>query len=460
MNNIKKSVTFIGFLFILLLFPFSAIYGHAPIKGKVIDASSITALQNVAIILTHINSDQVIDETKTDAKGMYEFTDVPPGQYKVRAELEGWVAASASFIEVNVEHQAIRANFSLGIPGIIEGRVTDVKTNQPIPQATIDIMRGNNIVFSVLTNADGFYRIDQLAPRPYIARVRMDDFQSSMQLVVPISNDILTIDFSLKSPPGKLIGQVFNILTGDPICNAVIDIFENDFMINSVQSNEEGYYVICEISPGNYHVRASSADHSHELQEITFSANQLLSSDFYLEPMGCVEGNVIHKFTEEPISGVSVGFWKDGVLIDSTNTDENGFFRFKGLGDCLVLVQGRNFYEKKELVNIAPAELSTMSFNLLCREPTPPKKVVIMTLYKRFAHQVNRVNYVKWLASKDPTVVSYRIYCNQKKIGEVSAEESFVLRHRWAKGEQNYQVVAINAFGQKSLPKDGEYIEE
>ncbi|MFI0435450.1 MAG: carboxypeptidase regulatory-like domain-containing protein [Parachlamydiaceae bacterium] len=460
MSQVKKYFSAIGSLFIVLLFRFSLIYGDAPIKGKVIDASSISPLENVMIFLIHAHSGELVDEMRSNANGMYEFKDVPSGKYRLQAKLRGWVSASPNFIEITVENQPIRTNFSLGIPGVIQGSVTDHETHLPIPHASVDIMRGHTIVSSVLTDENGFYRIDEVPPRPLIIRTRIDDFQSAMQLAAPVSNEILTIDFSLKRPPGKVNGRIFSLLTGEPICNAIIDIFDNQYMINSVQTNEDGAYALSEIPSGNYRLRVNAQEHGEEFQDITLCSNQLMLADFYLKKEGCIEGYVIHHFTEEPIAGVSIGFWKDGVLKNSVKSDENGFFRFSGLGEGLILAQARSFYDKKELVNLLPSELSTLTVDLLCREPTPPQKVVVISLFKRFAHQVNRVNYIKWIRSSDLSVVSYRIYCNGKKIGEVSAEASYVYRHRWAKGRQNYQVVAINAFGQKSLPKDGEHVEE
>jgi hypothetical protein len=460
MNEIKRHFSLIGSFIISLLFPFFALYSDANIMGKVIDSTSTTPLHGFKVSLMSASNEEVLLETYTDIKGTYLFKSVPSGQYNVRVEVQNYVAVSTHPLAVSVENSTIRANFTLGIPGSIVGQVIDSTTNLPISGANVDVMRGNNIIVSALTDGKGYYHIDGLAPRPYIVRVRMPYFQSSLELGVPISNQEITIDFALQCPPGKLMGRVVNLVTGEPISHATINLFDNGFIIDSVQSNEDGSYLITEISPGTYQIAITAQKHDSTMQKFTLQTNQELELDFALEPFGFVEGQVIHQFTGEPVAGASVGMWQHGELIVSTHTDANGFFRLDGLKDCQIVVQALHFYDMEQSVYIAPKQTSTANFILLWKEPTPPTRVAVKASFKRFAHQVNRIHTIKWRESADLAVVAYRIYRDGKMIAEISAKESFVYKDKWRSGKEKYAVTAVNQFGQESLPTAADRIEE
>lgn len=461
MNEIKRQFSLIGSLIIFLLFPFFVLYSDAHIVGKIIDSTSLNPLHGIKVSLMRASTEEIIKDTFTDIKGMYQFENVPSGLYKLHVEQIDYVAVSANPLAVNIENSSVRANFSLGIPGSIMGQVMDSMTNLPISGANVDVMRGKNIIVSVLTDERGFYRIDGLAPKPYIVRVRMPYFQSSLQLGVPVSNQIITLDFALQCPPGKLLGRVINIVTGEPIRYATVNLLDKGFIIDSVQSNENGFYKISEISPGNYQVKINAQKYDSTLQEIALLTNQELALDFALEPFGYIEGKVIHQFTGQPVAEASVGMWQNGGLVDSTHTDGNGFFRLEGLRDCQILVQALNFYDMEQSVHIASNKTSTAHFTLLWKEPTPLKKVIVKVSYKRFVHQVNRIHTIKWRRSADPTVIAYYIYRDGKKIAEVSADESLVFKDQWRSGkEQKYEVTAVNHFGQESLPAASNGIED
>lgn len=461
MNEIKKYFFLIGSFVFSLLFPFFTLYSDANITGKVIDSTSAQILQGVRIQLLDFSDERVVEETSTDVRGMYEFRMIPSGQYKLQAECVGYVPVSVNPTAITLANSPIRANFSLGIPGGIIGRVTDSVTNLPIPNANIDVMRGNNIIVSALTDQNGNYQINDLAPRPYIVRVRMTYFQSSMQLAVPISNGILTLDFSLQCPPGKLTGQIVNSVTGQPISDATIDVYENGFVIDSVQSNEDGSYLITEIAPGTYEIKVKAQRYGSYSEKIALATNQTLTTHFNLDGLGVIEGQVMHNLSGRPIVRASVGVWQNGELLASTHTDDNGYFHVEALRDCQVVVQALSMRDMEQEVRVLPSQTTSLNFVLESREPTPPKRVIVVVSYKKEGKKTIRTHTVKWRESADPNVVTYRIYRDGKKIAEVSAQESFYYRDKGRTNkDKRYEVTAVNQYGQESLPRADEGIEK
>lgn len=448
MIETRKFFSIILSLILPLLFSFSSLYSDANISGKVIDSTSAVPIAGVKVLL---NSSL---EATTDSRGVYQFLNVSSGQHHVQVEPPlGYVIASANPLVVNVASSNVKACFSLGIPGDIVGSVIDSATNLPIVNANVDIMRGNNIIASVLTDKEGNYSISGLAPRPYIVRVRMPYFQSSLQLGIPVSNQTISIHFVLQFPPGKVIGHVFNAMTGEPLGNATVEILDKGVVINSVQSNEDGSYMISEVAPESYEVRANAPNFQVITQKISLLTNQTFSTDFSLEPFGTVIGQVVHAFTGQPIEGASVGMWQNDELFAATHTDANGCFNLNGLEHSQIVVQALRFYDQEQGVQILSLQTTSLNFSLVCVEPPPPPKVRVTTFYKRVAHQVNRIHCIKWKPSYDPSVTSYRIYRDEKCIAEVSAKDQFVFNDEWRSGnEKAYHVTAVNAFGQEGKP--------
>lgn len=462
MYAIKTIFLSYSYFLILFLIPVINLHGDANVIGKVIEASLTTPLEGVRVSLIDQTSEETIGETFTDVKGMYEFRNVLSGQYFVRAELQSYLSVSTNPLMINIEDINTRANFSLGIPGGIKGQVINEQTLLPIANAVIEVMRGNNILVATETNDDGMYQVENLAPRPYIVRVRMQDFQSNMQLAVPVPNTFLTLDFSMKFPPGDVGGRVFSQVTGEPIFNAMIDVFDPYFnIIDSVQSNSDGIYALTDIPPGSYIMRVRAHQYDGIFQPMTLLSNQRFSADFPMDPLGKVQGQVINKRTGQPIVGASVGMWKAGELIGSIHSDENGYFTLVGIKECQLVVQMRTFRDVEQSVNIPGGQTATANFALDRSEPTPPKRVVVVVSYKQQGQKLNRIHSIKWRESADPSVVSYRIYRDKKLIAEVSAQESFSYKDENRTGnEKKYEVTAVNELGLESAPTGDEGIND
>jgi protocatechuate 3,4-dioxygenase beta subunit len=449
-NTMKQHFPLAWTLLISLMLPFISLHSEVSVRGKVVEFTSAAAMTNVKVIL----SGYTYKETTTDENGVYEFLNVSAGQYQVEVEPPSdYIVVSVNPLEVAVDNADVKANFSLGIPGSIIGHVTDSLTHLPLANANVEIMRGNHVVASVLTDEHGNYQVSGLIPRPYIVRVKMSTFPASLQLAILPSNQTVTVDFILQSPPGKVMGQIINVVTGEPIANATIDIVQNGIVIHSIQSNEDGTYNLSEIIPGSYEIKVAAPRCESTSQSLKLLSNQTLMANFALESFGSVVGQVVHAFTGQPIAGASVGMWQNQQLSASTHTDANGHFSLIGLGHYQVVVQASNFHNLEKEVQLTPAQTTTLNINLVCFEPLPPKSMRVKVTYKTIAHQVNRIHGIKWEASPDSSVSSYRLYRDGKCIAEVAANADFVFYDKWRSGKEKvYRLTAVNSFGQESAP--------
>lgn len=444
---------------LFLLFPFLALYSGESIVGKVINSKSSIPLREVRLTLLDEQTNAILFETLSDAKGAYEFLSVPKGKYRVKADLAEYVAVSPNPLLVHIEDSSVRANFSLGIPGGVYGSVKDVESNKVLEGASVDVMLGSVIVASAQTDDEGNYSIEGLAPRPYIMRVRAASFQTDMQLVIPISDQFVQSNFYLNFPGGKISGRITSSGTGEPVMDAIVDLFEERTVIDSVQTDENGFYEFMEVVHGDYYIMVRAPKFSPQLQQLSVDMEQDLNFDVAIDPYGIIEGQVINSLTGKPVVGAVVGVWKDDQLLGSTTTHDKGLFAVEGVNGCSILVQALTFKDNETRIEIAPGGTYTVSISLDRQEPTPPKKVVVTVSIDKKNNRTTRTYTVKWRGSADPSVVFYRIYRNGKLVGEVAAKNSFsykdILKDKLAK---RYEVTAVNDVGLESSPMRDEGI--
>jgi hypothetical protein len=347
------------------------------------------------------------------------------------------------------EHSEVKNSVS----GNIEGLVIDSVTNLPVMQAHVDVMRGNAFIASVLTDENGRYYVSGLSHKPHLFKVSAPHFQSSFQLGYPIPNQTISLDFALHYQPVEMQGRILNSLTAEPIGNALIEVLEEGLLVDSFQADENGSYMIPEITPKSYVFRISAESFRSSIQSIDLLITSTSSIDFALEPLGNVVGQVVHDFTKEPIVGASIGLWQNDALFASTSTDEKGYFDLKGLGNCQLVVKVSQFHDLEQSVQISSVQTTTLNFNLICLAPRPPRKIHGEVFYERYAHQINRVHRLKWVASPDPTVSFYRIYREEKRIGKVPATHSLVFQDKWrSEKKKTYQITAVDVYGQEGRP--------
>lgn len=140
-NPLKRYIRGVFALFVALLCV-SPIWGQtatASIYGEVLDAQGAAALgAKVTITNLATNAERA---SVTDETGRYQFVSLPPGDYKIRVELEGFRAAVRERVELPV-NTATKASFTLEVGAVAE---TVVVTEATQALNTTDATLGNVI---------------------------------------------------------------------------------------------------------------------------------------------------------------------------------------------------------------------------------------------------------------------------------------------------------------------------
>jgi hypothetical protein len=118
------------------------------VKGTVEDQDDDSVKDATVELLEGTNT---VQQMKTKSDGGYEFTDVSPGDYTVRASKDGYVPAEKSTTLSSGGTETVNLVINLGK---ISGKLTDEDTGKPIKDARVEIYDDNGEVEEVLTTDD------------------------------------------------------------------------------------------------------------------------------------------------------------------------------------------------------------------------------------------------------------------------------------------------------------------
>lgn len=337
--------------------------------------------------------------------------------------------------------------------GNIIGQVTDRVNNTPLAGIKIDVMRGKQIIQSTLTDSGGNYQFVGLPSIPHIFRIKNPSFETHLKLRIPSPDQTTTINFVMHYPSGVLTGQIIDKKTKKPIPLAILEIIEDDCVVDLAETNSEGIYIFPEIKTHQTLLRIRASEYKAISQNVFPLSRQTVSANFSLEPYESLVGTITHAFTGAPIVKASIGLWENNALFASTVTDANGHYHLRANGHYQMVVQYRHFYTRNEAIHVSPNQTTTFNLSLTHHVPRPPEKVIGKMIQSKKAGQTTQMCQIKWSKSKDRSVIGYRIYRNDIKVGKVFATDPLVFEEACPKKKpQTYHVKSFNAFKQESPP--------
>ena len=266
---------------------------------------------------------------------------------------------------------------------------TDNQPDPPVAGVTIQLLDANgNIVGTTTTDQNGFYKFANLVPADYSVRELLpsgwyagashvgtvggvsssDELLSSVPLG-PGANG-LYYDFCL-TPPASISGYVHSDINGcwtpdqnqndPPVSGVTVELLDaNGNLVGTTTTDQNGFYQFGNLMPGTYSVQEllpsgwfAGASHVGTVGG-TSTSDLLLSSvllnpganglyyDFCLTPPASISGYVHSDIygcwtptanqNDPPIAGVTVQLLDaSGNLLETTTTDQNGYYQFTSL---------------------------------------------------------------------------------------------------------------------------------
>jgi Carboxypeptidase regulatory-like domain/Dockerin type I domain len=218
----------------------------------------------------------------TDVNGFYTITGLATGDYRVDAHCDGyveeyydgvrnWDDATPVHIIEGQEHPDI--DFSLTAGGSVSGTVLDVSDN-PLDDCDVyaDPWDGSGSWGEGWTDGAGFYTISGLPTGNYRVSVWCDsyaseyydnvsDWEGATAVHIVEGQQTPDINFSLERE-GTISGTVEDV-HGNPIEDTEV-CAEKDDRQSCEWTDEDGYYTIYSLAPGNYIVNAKAGAYVRE----------------------------------------------------------------------------------------------------------------------------------------------------------------------------------------------------
>ncbi|MGQ9513895.1 MAG: carboxypeptidase regulatory-like domain-containing protein [Thermoproteota archaeon] len=246
----------------------------ATIKGKVVDSNGVSV---GPAIVSLIKGDELVYSTVSDSQGNFVFdTDIHTGVYSITAMTysmetmqalkEGYAPGTTTGVTATEGSVTAGITVSLGVSGIISGRVTD-KQGNPIKKIIVvafqpqqeDTFFGS---FAV-TNDNGEYRMNSnLASGRYNVTISFPKgyiwtYTKVLQVDVQAGQETRDVNFQLESS-GIISGKVV-YGDGKPADHVVVSTFSSDgkYWNINVTDAEGNFMFDSNLGPGEYTITAN-----------------------------------------------------------------------------------------------------------------------------------------------------------------------------------------------------------
>lgn len=183
----------------------------------------------------------------------------------------------------------------------------------------------NQLVLGMTTARAGFDNSRQVCGN-------IDPYSDNCQLCIK-GNDSFRLVADKER--GEIVGSVKDATTGEAIKNALIRIYCDGDLVKSLRTNNSGEYNL-NLAVGEYIIKVNYGQYKSAKVSATVTDNittyieTLLMIDAELNS-GYANGTITDATTGEAVDGVNIAFrrsWnnKTGVVIQTTSTNENGYY--------------------------------------------------------------------------------------------------------------------------------------
>ncbi|WP_226526993.1 carboxypeptidase regulatory-like domain-containing protein [Metabacillus niabensis] len=341
------------------------------IQGFITNIANGDSIPNAAIQLYDFTN-VLVQTTVSNQFGEYMFSGITPGVYTVVANAPNFGPETAGAIinsnETNTLSFALFPN-----PGIIQGSVRDMVNNAPIAGASIIVREFSGtgpIVFSTITDANGFFQTTTLSPKTYVLVASAEDYGTNNVSVNVISDSTTTTEILLTRDPGALQGIVRDAETLTPLPDTLVRIINDQgIIVRSLQTDVNGFYLLTSLPEGIYTVAAINPNYQSQINQTPIIANTTSVLNIALQGNpATLFGTVIDSETQSPLTGVIIEVRVSGtdILLRRVLTDQDGNYLIEGLpqGSFDVTAQMRDYAISSSTIFLTPNDAVLLNFAL------------------------------------------------------------------------------------------------
>ena len=214
------------------------------------------------------------------------------------------------------------------------------RTNQGLPGWTIEVRNSSGLVNATQTDEIGFWQVCNLTPGSYtVCEVLQPGWKNVTPLCMQVTLDIDNSENNdfVNTPTMCINGSKINHCTGLGLEGWTIRLTDESGAVTSTTTDANGDYWFCGLMPGSYTVceQLLSGWKNVTPQCIHVTLSDSLNSkgnDFENILPLCISGHEFNHCTGEGLESWTVHL-KDGAgnILESTSTDNTGYYEFCGL---------------------------------------------------------------------------------------------------------------------------------
>jgi outer membrane protein OmpA-like peptidoglycan-associated protein len=299
--------------------------------------------------------------------GAFKLEKLPVGTYIVEVSKEGYQPATATIVvekdKATVQDFKLR---TLKQYGTITGRVTDVKTGNPLAAAVR--FPGTSLSELATDPETGVFTVKDVEVGVVPVQVSADGYQNGSASVNVKDGEVTTENFELKPLKafGTITGRVTDASTKNPVGATIV--FPVDAALPEAAADPQtGVFTAEKIPVGTITLTATAAGYLPESRPVAVEDGKVVNVEFQLRPameFGSVSGTVTDATNNKPVKA-EVSFADPNL--PAVQTDEGtGFYKADKLpaGVTVVKVAAEGYFAAQATVTIEANKAAVQSFTL------------------------------------------------------------------------------------------------
>lgn len=334
------------------------------IDGVVVAATGVPLEQLVQVELIDAST-ETGSAYHTDATGRFEFRDLAPGSYRVKAEARDGRSAMADVILANAQHVSDLA-LVLKDGAVIRGLVTGLGSTERQGLQVSAVSAAHLEATAVPVDADGQYEIKGIKPDIVELTVRTSLARELSKRVEVTEVGEYRADFAFPPLKSRIAGRVTR--DDKPVAFAALEAIPN--LEGGVRAEgetfQDGRYVIEGLEDGEYTVRVGivAGVMVGSIYRVSVVGDTVLDIEL---PLLGVSGRVVESESGVPLPSATVVLRAAATSeppfpVSTVYTDASGAYTIPGLkdGEYDLTAYKRGFRARSEYRRITPGSLDVI----------------------------------------------------------------------------------------------------
>ena len=261
---------------------FALLQTTGALTGHVTDSGTGYAIPGATVTVSQ-NGWQVA-WTTANSNGHYWISGLDAGNYDISVTAYGYNTASVSYYVYAGQTGVVDFPMSV-LSGSLGGTITDNQTGYSVSGAAVTISQNGFVVANTTTAYDGSYSVDWLSPGSYDIAVSAYGFNDGSDSAYvsggSTTYDNIGLDETVsQGASGSIAGTITDYSTGYTISGATVTAYQNGFSIESVGTDDNGFYDLSGLAPGTYDIIVTADGYSdQEVDGETVYASQTTNQD-------------------------------------------------------------------------------------------------------------------------------------------------------------------------------------